>query len=589
MNQVKQTLKEGALLFDGGMGTYIASKEHTSGQGCELASIDKPVLVSAIHREYLDAGAGAIKTNTFAANRTIYEEEQCRKILHASWTLAEKAAEPFQAAVFADLGPVTGLPEDQTAEEYIWVCRQFIDMGAENFLFETLPSMDGVKEAAEYIRSRVEDPFIIISFAVLPEGYTRDGQFGSDLIQAAQESGVFDAVGMNCAVGVRQMTRLLEGMSLPDQPQVMSIMPNAGYPTVIDNRTFYDSDPVYFGDGMAQLAADGVRILGGCCGTTPRRIEAVRRALNEGGFVPQQNKKKTEKAVRRDPDDSLFWKKLRQGEKVIAVELDPPADTNLLKYMAGAAQLGVAGTDIVTIADCPVARARMDSSLLACKIRSDLGMEALPHMTCRDRNLNATKGLLLGLSAVGVRNVLVITGDPIPTAERDEVKSVFQFNSRKMASFIRGLEKNELPVPFHVFGALNLNARNFSVELNRAKEKTERGMIGFLTQPVLSSAALENLKTARRELKGAYILGGIIPLVSERNARFMEAEISGIHVAQEIIEQYHGLSKAEAEDLAVSISVRIAEDIAPYTDGYYLITPFGRVGLMKRIIEQIRK
>ena len=183
----------------------------------------------------------------------------------------------------------------------------------------------------------------------------------------------------------------------------------------------------------------------------------------------------------------------------------------------------------------------------------------------------------------------MITGDPIPTAERDEVKSVFQFNSRKMASFIRGLEKNELPVPFHVFGALNLNARNFSVELNRAKEKTERGMIGFLTQPVLSSAALENLKTARRELKGAYILGGIIPVVSERNARFMEAEISGIHVAQEIIEQYHGLSKAEAEDLAVSISVRIAEDIAPYTDGYYLITPFGRVGLMKRIIEQIRK
>lgn len=585
MNRVKEMLKEGPLLFDGGMGTYISSKEHTSGQGCELASVDKPVLVSAIHREYLDAGARAVKTNTFAASRVIYEEEQCRKILHASWKLAEKAAEPFQAAVFADLGPVTGLSEEKTAEEYIWVCRQFIEMGAENFLFETLPSMDGVPEAAEYIRSQVEDPFIIISFAVLPEGYTRDGRFGSDLIREAHDTGLFDAAGMNCAVGVRQMTRMLEQMSLPDQ--VLSIMPNAGYPTVIDNRTFYDSDPVYFGEGMAQLAADGVKILGGCCGTTPRHIEAVKRALAEGGFTPQRREKK-EKAVPRDPDDSMFWKKLRQGEKVIAVELDPPADTNLLKYMAGAAQLGVAGTDIVTIADCPVARARMDSSLLACKIRSDLGMEALPHMTCRDRNLNATKGLLLGLSAVGVRNVLVVTGDPIPTAERDEVKSVFQFNSRKMASFIHGLGKTELPVPFHVFGALNLNARKFSVELNRAKEKLERGMIGFLTQPVLSSSALENLKTAREELKGAYILGGIIPVVSERNARFMEAEISGIHVAPEIIEQYKGLSKAEAEDLAVSLSVKTAEDIAPYTDGYYLITPFGRVGLMKKIIEKIR-
>lgn len=585
MNHVKEILKKGRLLFDGGMGTYISAKEHTSGQGCELASVDKPVLVSAIHREYLEAGARALKTNTFAANRTIYDEETCGKILHASWNLAVKAAEPFQAEVFADFGPVTGRSAEEAAEEYRWTAGKFIDMGAENFLFETLPSLDGVKEAAAYIRSRVSDPFIVVSFALLPEGYTRDGQFGNDLINEAAESGLFDAVGMNCVVGVRQMAKLLSDMTLPDLP--LSIMPNAGYPTVIDNRTFYDSDPVYFGDGMAQLAADGVKILGGCCGTTPRHIEAVRKALEAGGFTPQ-TKHKAAREKKTDPDDSLFWRKLKRGEKVIAVELDPPVDTNLLKYMAGAAQLGVAGTDIVTIADCPVARARMDSSLLACKIRSDLGMEALPHMTCRDRNLNATKGLLLGLSAVGVRNVLVVTGDPIPTAERDEVKSVFQFNSRKMASFIQGLGKTELPAPFHVFGALNLNARNFEVELNRAKEKLQRGMVGFLTQPVLSDQALENLKLARKELNGGYILGGIIPIVSERNARFMDAEISGISVAPEIIEKYHGLSKEEAAELAVSLSTDIAEKIAPYTDGWYLITPFGRVGLMKKIIAKIK-
>ena len=182
----------------------------------------------------------------------------------------------------------------------------------------------------------------------------------------------------------------------------------------------------------------------------------------------------------------------------------------------------------------------------------------------------------------------MVTGDPIPTAERDEVKSVFQFNSRKMASFIQGLGKTELPAPFHVFGALNLNARNFEVELNRAKEKLQRGMVGFLTQPVLSDQALENLKLARKELNGGYILGGIIPIVSERNARFMDAEISGISVAPEIIEKYHGLSKEEAAELAVSLSTDIAEKIAPYTDGWYLITPFGRVGLMKKIIAKIK-
>lgn len=587
MNQVKELLKNGPLLFDGGMGTYFASKEHQSGQHCEMASVTRPIVVSAIHREYLEAGARAIKTNTFGANRHIFREEgRCEKILHASYELAVKAAEPFDAAVFADFGPVSGGTQEDAESEYIWLAEQMIAFGATNFLFETLPTMEGVAEAAKFIRTKVEDPFIIASFAVMPEGYTREGQFAQDVLSQAWETGLFDAVGMNCAVGVTQMKNLLEGMTVPDGA-VLSIMPNAGYPTVIDNRTFYDSDPVYFGEVLAQIAASGISVIGGCCGTTPRHIASVKRELAAGGFAPEVKRPKPE-SRRVDPDDSLFWKKLRRGEKVIAVELDPPADTNLLKYMAGAADLGAAGTDIVTIADCPVARARMDSSLLACKIRADLGMEAIPHMTCRDRNLNATKGLLLGLSAIGIRNVLIVTGDPIPTAERDEVKSVFQFNSRKMASFVVGLGRNELPVPFHVFGALNLNAHNFHIELGRAKEKVERGMVGFLTQPVLGKRALENLKTARAELKGAYILGGIIPVVSERNARFMDAEISGINVDDEIIEQYHGLSKEEATELAVKLSVEIAHDIEPYVDGYYLITPFGRVSLMKRIIKEIR-
>ena len=259
-----------------------------------------------------------------------------------------------------------------------------------------------------------------------------------------------------------------------------------------------------------------------------------------------------------------FLRKLARGEKVIAVELDSPKDANLAGYVEGARRLQAAGADAITVADCPIARARVDSSLTACKLRRELGVVALPHMTCRDRNLNATKALLLGLYAEGVREVLAITGDPIPTAERDEVKNVYQFNSRKLARYIHSLAGPGEALPgMTVFGALNLNARNFDVELRRAKEKQESGMAGFLTQPVLSGRAVDNLKAAREGLPGARILAGILPVVSQRNALYMENEINGIHVEEAIIQRYEGADRARGEELGLEISLEMARAAAP--------------------------
>jgi homocysteine S-methyltransferase len=272
---------------------------------------------------------------------------------------------------------------------------------------------------------------------------------------------------------------------------------------------------------------------------------------------------------------------------VIAVELDPPTDDDGDKFLAGVRALRDAGADAVTIADCPVGRPRADSSLLACKVHRELGVDPLPHMTCRDRNLNATKALLLGLSIEGVHNVLLITGDPVPTEDRSEVKSVFNFNSRKLARYVSSLNDQTLKSPFRVFGALNLNAHNFEMQLALAVEKEECGVSGFLTQPVLSQQALDNLKLARQTLKGK-ILGGIYPVVSHRNACFLNNEIAGIHVCDEIISLYEGKDREAAEELAVTISAQVAQAIAPYTDGLYLMTPFQRVSLMERILEQVK-
>lgn len=582
---IQEYLKNNTLLFDGGMGTYYSDLTHMPGAGCEEANLFDPELITKIHTEYIQAGCRAIKTNTFAANSLNYADEQLSQIIEAGWSLARKAAGE-DVFVFADIGPVS-VQNDRIspADEYMKIADLFLAQGARYFLFETNPCFDGLAEAARYIKTRQPDAYIIASFAVLPDGYSRDGIYASELIAAANDCAEIDAVGLNCVCGVRHMLELVQ--SLDHHGKTLSLMPNAGYPIVINSRTYYESDPVYFASQLASLAAEGASILGGCCGTTPVFLAEAAEQLAKGNAVPVVRYKKAA-PVSPAQDDNLFYNKLTSGKKVITVELDPPADINLSKFMKGAWELKECGTDLITIADCPIARARMDSSLLACKVHRELGIDTIPHMTCRDRNINATKALVLGLYAEGVHNALLITGDPIPTAERDEVKSVYQFNSRKMAAYLKSISDQTFPTPMHLYGALNVNARNFNVQLDIAKDKLEKGMIGFFTQPILTEQAFENLKLARAELSG-YIFGGIIPVVSAKNARFMDSEISGINVDPKLIDMYEGKNREECEALAVSISAEIARQIAPYVDGYYLMTPFQRTGLMAKIISEIRK
>ena len=588
MADIREHLKHEPLVFDGGMGTYYAQKTNTRGKGVELANLQSPDVVAGIHTEYLHAGAQAIKTNTFAANRIVYQgdDELVAQIIRAGWALAARAAEPFGAYVFADIGPVIGLPPRDIAAEYRFLADTFLSCGATHFLFETNSSAEGLTETAAYIKAACPHAFVQISFTALPGGYTRDGFFAEDLVRTVAESGQVDAVGFNCVNGVRQMKELLHHLKSVSLP--LALMPNAGHPMVVDGRTFYESAPEYFAETLAALVQDGVSILGGCCGTTPAHIRALCTALGTQGIVTAD----VQAAAEQEPvmqSESPFFGALRDGRKVIAVELDPPETGHAEKFLHGARELREAGVDAVTIADNPVARARMDAAMLAARVHRELGIEPIPHMTCRDRNLNAIKSILLGLSAEGIHNMIAITGDPIPTAERDEVKSVYQFNSRKLSAFIKSLGEHGDVLPFHVFGALNINAKHFPSQIGLAKKKLEAGMAGFFTQPVLSERAKENLRTAREELGDALIMGGLMPVVSERNARFMESEIAGIHVEERIINAYHGLDREAAEELAVRLSLEIAHDIEPYIDGYYIITPFSRTPLVARIVAELLK
>lgn len=584
---ISNKINNGKYLFDGAMGTYYIDKFGHRPEFCELACLTHPKRISQIHNEYINAGCDAIKTNTFSANTRSLNRDinTVMQIIDRAYDIAEKCGAKNKITVFADIGPIPFRKGESRLPEYFQIVDKFIEKGAKNFIFETFPSTRHLGYITEHIKGQIPDAFIICSFAVSPDGYTREGISTSKLIFEMENCKHVDAYGFNCVSGPHHMIDLVNSTVNATKP--ICAMPNAGYPTVIGNRMYFEKNIDYYANGVTEMLKNGASIVGGCCGTTPEYIHAIRTRLNNGEEISHS----TNNIPNNWTQETLtnrFWEKVEKGKKVIAVELDPPQNSDITKFMNGAKVLKDIGTDAITIADCPVSRARASSSILACKLLNEFDMDVIPHMTCRDRNVIATKALLLGLNAEGINNVLVVTGDPVPAPDRNQIKSVFNFNSVVLSNFIKQLDSELMRGPFKVFGALNVNAKNFDYQLKHAKHKLEAGADGLLTQPIHSPLALENLKRARNELD-CKILGGIMPIVSYRNACFMNNEIAGISVSEDIVEMYRDIDKDEATKLAVSISSDIAEKIFSYVDGYYLITPFMRTDIIAKLIENINK
>ena len=583
MQPIQALLKDGLLIFDGAMGTYARLLPDYPPEAVELACLTAPHLVSRIHREYLDAGCRAIKTNTFAAHEGQAPRNAAEQaaLIRAAVSIAKEAAGDA-AYVFADIGPA---PEaEKAAAAYIALADQFSEEGVTHFLFETLPSMAGIPEAAAHIKARCPEAFVMASFAVNPDGISRAGEHARALLLAADACPWLDAMGLNCLCGPTHMKQLLAEVPACSKP--LSVMPNAGYPRVAEGRIFYESEPRYYASQLLGCVQAGARIVGGCCGTTPDHIRAVTERITPAVQASP--------AVAADADQgrphrrSRILDQLRQGKKPILVELDPPRSADPEAFLSGARLLRQAGADAITIADCPIGRASMDACLLAAKLKREYGIETLPHMTCRDRNINATKALLMGLSMEQVSNVLIVTGDPVPREERDNVKGVFQFNSQVLARLIQSLTDSGAVRPFLICGALNINARNFDAELQKAHRKEESGIAAFLTQPILSRQAVDNIKQARQALKG-YLFAGLFPIVSARNARFLQSEVPGMAVDDRVIAAYEGLDRAQGEELARRLCHDAALAVDGFVDGYYIMTPFQRVELVKSILADLRR
>ncbi len=575
------------FLFDGAIGTYYSSKFNTN-TACELANLFDRDSIYKIHREYIEAGANAIKTNTFGANRLSLacDQQEVDKIIKKGWEIAKSAAEGTNVAVFADIGPIPVAEGITVLEEYKKIVDIFKDCGAECFLFETFANYNILLELSAYIRLSKPHAVIITSFAVYPDGYSKEGAFYLDIINKVSASGLVDAFGLNCISGPAHMCRLIKDLNINGENII--IMPNSGYPSSERGRAVYIDNSEYFAEKILDLKQMGVKILGGCCGTTPHHIAAAARLLTEN-ITSIERVRQTESKVESAISKENVLYKLLERKKPILVEIDPPFDTKWEYMLKDAFMIKQAGADMITISDSPLAKARADSSILAAKIYREAGIPTMPHITCRDKNLLGIKATLLGLHIEGIRNVLTITGDPIAHTERENIKGVFSINSSKLADYISSLNSNVFfDEEFKIGGALNVNAANFEAELRRSFTKIENGIGYFLTQAVYTETGIYNLIKATKALN-VPIFAGIMPLVGYKNAQFINNEVPGIKIDEEIIAMFKDKNREESEIIGINISIDIINKLYEHVSGFYLMTPLRRTHVICELIKKIKE
>ena len=590
---LKDYLKNKILITDGAMGTYYSIKTNKNTTVSELANIKDQEIIKTIHNEYIEAGAKLIRTNTFSANTVSLgcTRNELRKIITEGYKIATNCAMNKDIYVGASIGPIPeklNLDRETILDEYYFIIDVLLDLGADIFVFETFSNTKYIKILTKYILSRNEQAEIIAEFKVNSFGYSKEGISARRLIEEARQIEGLVAYGFNCGIGVRHLYKVIRLLDIQDDNIVA--IPNAGYPDKIYERTVYRDNAIYFGETIIDVKKQGAKIIGGCCGTTPNHIKEIVKSL-DGDYTPSTvlHKNTTKKKRNINVVHNKFYEKLQNNKFVIAVELDPPHNGNAQKIMECSHRLKAEGVDIITIADSPLSRPRVDSIIMANKISKEVGIDVMPHICCRDKNVIALKSVIMGAHIEDIRNFLLVTGDPIPSEERIDTSSVFNVNSIKLMELVKELNVDYDKDDRIIYGgALNPNLTYVDKIIKRIKKKQEAGAKYLLTQPVYNEKAINNLKIIK-ENTDIKILGGIMPIVSYRNAQFLNNEIAGIEIPEDICNMFSkDMTREEAENVGVKIAVDMAMNIKEIVDGIYLMTPFNRVEMVSKIINSIR-
>jgi homocysteine S-methyltransferase len=557
-----------------------------------------PKLVKEIHSIYVDAGADCIETNTFGANQVKLTphgfNEHLAAINYEGARLAREAAGP-NILVAGSMGPL-GIkiePWGPTSKEeargfFKEQARSLKDGGVDLFILETFTSLTEIEQAMHAIQEVCDYP-IIASVSVRDDGNLLYGTQPESFVQSLEDWGA-DVIGLNCSVGPQPMLQSLEEiLNYTDKP--VSIMPNAGNPQVVEGRSIYLASTEYMAEYARRFIQMGAKIIGGCCGTTGEHIKLMRKAITsiipkERPMVVRVRKEIIDKA---DPvptaEKSKFGRKIANGEFVTSVEITPTRGCDPKRVLNAAQKLKDNNIDAVNVPDGPRALTRMGAMHTSLLIQQQVGIEAVLHYTCRDRNLLGMMSDMLGLDAVGIKNLLLVTGDPPKMGDFPDATAVFDVDSIGLTNMVNhlnhGIDMGEnsigKPTSYLIGVGLNPCAVEPNIELKRFEWKVKAGAEYAITQPVFDVKQLLDFMEKIKHLKTP-IIAGIWPLVSLRNAEFMNNEVPGVTVPEFIMER---MKKAKTKEDALAEGIQIAKEMVhslkDKVQGIQVSAPFGKV------------
>ncbi|MEY8738486.1 bifunctional homocysteine S-methyltransferase/methylenetetrahydrofolate reductase [Bacillales bacterium AN1005] len=600
----RDELQKRILIGDGAMGTLLYSN---GIDNCyEELNITHPDRIETIHSAYLEAGADILQSNTYGANyyklKRYGLEEEVSTINRRGIAIARKVANG-KAFVFGTIGASRSFRKSDLDLDEIKRCfrEQLYSQLIENpdgLILETYYDLEELEMVLKIARNETELP-IIANVSLHETSYLQEGIHLNEALLRLEALGA-DAVGVNCHLGPHHMIRSLEEVPLPKKA-FLSVYPNASsLPEYVDGRFIYEAVPDYFGYSAVNLRNQGARIIGGCCGTTPNHIAAVKKAL--GNIAPIKEKKIIKRKVEvieaavKETKKGLYEK--AKLERTILVELDPPKKLGIKEFMKGAKALHKAGVDSITLADNSLASPRISNVALGTILKKEIGSEPLMHITCRDRNMIGLQSHLMGLQTLGLNEVLVVTGDPSKIGDFPGATSVYDLSSFDLISLVKqfneGLSYSGQSLGqrtnFKIAAAFNPNIRHMHKAVERMEKKIACGAQSFLTQPVFSTSQIEDVYEATRHLDTPIFMG-IMPLTSTRNAEFIHNEVPGIKLPDTVRKAMASAGndpiKARAEGIA--IAKELVDAAAERFKGIYLITPFLRFELTEELSKYIRE
>jgi len=606
-------LVDQTLLADGAMGTMLHGRGIGFDKCFDELNLTNPAAVEDIHREYIEAGARLVITNTFGANRFKLTrhglDEQVERINQAGVELAKRVvtASGKDVLVAGDVGPLGvriapyGRVQPEVAraafsEQIAALCSA----GADLIVIETMTDLYEIKEAIKAARSTCSLP-VVASMTFTRDDRTILGDDPARVAAILSEAGA-DVIGVNCSGGPAQLLRILKAMRTVAPEKRFWVKPNAGWPEQVGGRIMYPADAEYFGEYALSFREAGASVVGGCCGTTPAHIASMHQALESAATpvpltvspLPME-----EEALESAQSPSRLAQKLSQGKFIVSIEMDPPRGLSTHKLIAGASLLTDAGADVINVADSPMARMRMSAWAVCDVVQKQVGVETTLHFPTRGRNLLRVQGDLLAAHALGIRNVFVVMGDPTAIGDYPEAMDNYDLVPSGLIKLIKqgfnaGMDHSGTsigqPTSFFVGAALNLCPPDLANEFKNLGRKVKAGADYFLTQPIYRAEDGEGFLAKYALQQGELnrpVFVGILPLVSVKHANFLNHEVPGISIPREAIARMEAAGE-DAAKVGVDLAVELIEKIKPWAQGIYIMPQFHRYDLVAEIIERVK-